>query len=131
MFDVNYLPGWLSGIRDVAVMSGAPPEQGASVALLASRGAARPQDVFEILEHQPDLTLVLQSETRTLTLALEGVPVGTVAWLAVQTERSGLRRMLSALIDRRTRRTAIRDLRRLKQFIETGEYRTWWVEAEA
>ena len=131
MFDVNYLPGWLSGIRDVAVMSGEPPEEGASVALLASRGAARPEDVFEIMEHQPDLTLVLQSETKTLTLALEGVPVGTVAWLAVQTERSGLRRMLSALLDRRTRRIAISDLRRLKKFIETGEYRTWWVEAEA
>jgi hypothetical protein len=123
MFDVRYLPAWLSGVGQIEVVSGEPPAETARVAL--------GNQEFEIVEHLHDLTLVLQGKTTTLTLALEGVPIGTVAWLDVQTERTGLGRLLSRIIDHRERRIAIRDLRRLKQFIESGEYRTWRVEAEA
>jgi len=126
MFDVNYLSGWLSGVRSVEVESGTPPHVGATVAL----GSGRFADIFEIVEHQDDLLLVLKGENRTLTLALEGVPVGTVAWLGIETERTGLRRLLRRLIDSRERRSAIRDLRRLKQLIESGDYRTWWAETD-
>ncbi len=126
MFDVNYLTGWLSGVRSVEVESGNPPAVGATVAL--SAGSA--PDIFEIVQHEPDLLLVLESETRTLTLALEGVPVGTVAWLGIETERTGVARLFRRLLDTRERRIAIRDLRRLKRLIESGEYRTWWVEAD-
>jgi hypothetical protein len=124
MFDVNYLTGWLSGVSSVVVDSGAPPGVGATVAL----GNGRHADIFEIVEHQPDLLLVLEGETLTITLALEGVPVGTVAWLGIETERKGLRRLFRRVLDGRARRVAIRDLRRLKRLIESGEYRTWWVE---
>ncbi len=124
MFDVNYLTGWLSGVPSVEVESGSPPAVGATVVI----GAGRNADIFEIVEHEHDLLLVLQGETWTLTLALEGVPVGTVAWLGIERERSGLGRLFRRLLDSRARRTAIRDLRRLKRFIESGEYQTWWVE---
>lgn len=127
MLDVHYLPGWRVGIRKVEVVSGEPPEVGARVLLVG----ARPDDIFEIVEHEPDLLLVLQTDTRTITLGLEGVPVGTVAWLAVDTERTGLSRLIGRLTDRRARRVAIRDLRHLKQFIESGEYRTWLTEEAA
>jgi hypothetical protein len=131
MFDLHYLPAWLIGIRHVEVISGEPPHAGASVALMAKQGPVREEDVFEIVEHQHDLILLLQAKGRALTLELEGVPVGTVAWLWIEIERTGLRRLLSRWIDHRERQIAIRDLRRLKQFIESGEYRNWWVEAEA
>jgi hypothetical protein len=124
MFDVNYLTGWLSGVRSVEIDSGAPPEVGSTVAL----GRGRHADIYEVVAHEPDLLLVLESEALTLTLALEGVPVGTVAWLGIETERKGLGRLFRRLLDSRARRTAIRDLRRLKRLIESGEYRTWWVE---
>ena len=127
MFDLHYLPGWRTGIRSVVFVSGQPPQEGACVKLLG----ARPDAEFEIVEHDPDLTLVLQSDTRTISLGLEGVPVGTVAWLAVETERTGLGRLIGLWTDRRARRVAIRDLRRLKQFIESGEYRNWLTEDSA
>ena len=131
MFDVHFLPGWLSGVRSVEILAGQPPDEGARVALIGGRVAAQPDEVFDVAEYQPDITLVLKGETRTLTLALEGVPVGTVAWLEFQTERTGLRRLLRSFVDHCDRRAAIRELRRLKQFIESGEYRTWFAEAEA
>ncbi len=123
MFDVRYLAAWLDGIRRVELRSGEPPEEGATVALT--------DEVFEIVEHEHELTLVLQGERRTITLALEGVPVGTVAWVGIQTERTGLKRLLSRWIDHRDRKVAIHDLRRLKQFVESGEYRTWWADPDA
>ena len=126
MFDLAYLPGWRSGIRGVEVVSGHPPEEGARVRL----NGARPDAEFEIVEYEPDLTLVLQSETRILSLGLEGVPVGTVVWLGLETERTGLARLLGLWTQRRARRTAIRDLRRLKQLIESGEYRTWLTDPD-
>jgi hypothetical protein len=131
MFDVHFLPGWLSAVRNVEILAGQPPKEGARLALIGGRAAARPDEVFEVVEYQPDLTLVLKGPSKTLTLSLEGVPVGTVAWLEFQTERTGLRRLLWLFADHRERRIAIRDLRRLKQFIESGEYRTWFLEAEA
>lgn len=123
MFNVRYLAAWLDGIRRVEPRSGEPPEEGATVALT--------DEVFEIVEHEHELTLVLQGERRTITLALEGVPVGTVAWVGIQTERTGLKRLLSRWIDHRDRKVAIHDLRRLKQFVESGEYRTWWADPDA
>ncbi len=125
MFDLHYLPAWRSGIRGIEIVAGQPPDEGARIVLRS----ARPDGEFKIVEHQPDLLLMLQSDTRTIGLSLEGVPVGTVAWLSVETERSGLGRLIGFLTDRRARRAAIRDLRRLKQFIESGEYRAWLTES--
>jgi hypothetical protein len=127
MFDLHYLPAWRTGIRNVEILSGEPPQEGSRVML---RGA-RPDAAFEILEHETDLTLVLRSDSRTLSLGLEGVPVGTVVWLGVEIERTGLSRLIGLWTDRRARRVAIRDLRRLKQFIESGGYRTWLAEDSA
>ena len=122
MFDLRYLPAWLRGIREVEVDSGEPPNVGACVAL--------DKDIFEIIEHENEMKLVIEGDTRTLGLSLEGAPVGTIAWLEIQTERTGLMRVMSYWIDRRRRARAIADLRRLKQFIELGSYKTWWTEAE-
>jgi len=128
--NVHYLPGWFSGVRDVEVVSGEPPAPGARVDMVRTRPQLRHAEPFDIAEYRPHLTLVLRGETRTLTLELEGVPVGTVAWLEIQTKRSGLRRLLRRLIDYRERRAAIGDLRRLKQFVESGDYRTWLEEPD-
>ena len=131
MFDLHFLPGWLAGVRDMAVESGEPPAAGAIIAMIGGRMPLRRVDLFKIAEYQPDAMLVLRNEARTLTFQLEGVPVGTVVWLHIETQRGGFARLLSPWLNYRSRRQAIRDLRRLKVFIESGDFLTWFQEAEA
>ncbi len=128
MFNPHYAPGWMAGVREAEVREGQPPELGASFALIGRRLPLLQEEVFEIVEHHPDLTLTLEGDSRTLGFELEGVPVGTVVWLIIQTEPAGFQRLLPHWTRSRQRRAAIRDLRQLKQFIESGEYRTWETE---
>lgn len=131
MFDLHFLPGWLGSVRDMEVESGDPPAAGAIVAMIGGRLPLRRVDVFEIAEHRPDVLLVLRGDVRTMKFELEGVPVGTVVWLQIEIERRGFKRLFSPWLNYRTRRQAIRDLRRLKVFIESGEFRSWFQAAEA
>jgi hypothetical protein len=126
MFDLAFLPLWRTGVRSVAYLSGTPPEVGATVVLAARRKG----EEFEIVEHQHNLNVVLESDRRTITLALEGAPVGTIAWLGLQTERSAFGQLLAPLWGWRARRRAIADLRRLKRLIESGAYKTALEEPE-
>ena len=131
MFDLHFLPGWLAGAGDMAVGSGDPPPAGAILAKIGGRMPLRRTDVSKIAEYQPDTMLVLRNEATTLTFQLEGMPVGTVVWLHIETQRGGFARLLSPWLNYRTRRQAIRDLRRLKVFIESGDFLTWFQDAEA
>ena len=119
----RFLSAWLSGVRDVEV-------SGAHVALVGVL-PGRQAEKFAIVDYRHDLALVLEGEKQTLIFELEGVPVGTVVWFEFHTKRAGLTRLLRPWLDYRERIHAIRDLRRLKKFVESGDYRAWVEDSDA
>ena len=119
----RFLPAWVSAVRDIEVSGG----HAALVSVLPGRHAEK----FAIVDYRQDLALVLEGEKRTLIFELEGVPVGTVAWFGFHTKRAGLTRLLRPWLDYRERIHAIRDLRRLKKFVESGDYRAWVEDSDA
>lgn len=125
VFEPFYAPGWMNDVRDTEIVSGRPPAVGATFTLVGTRLPIRPSEMFEITEYDADLFLTLRGKNKTLAFEMEGVPVGTVVWMTITSECRGWQRLLRPWILYRRRRAAIGDLRRLKQFIESGDYRTW------
>ena len=131
MFDPHFMPAWMGGVREVFPLEGEAPTPGATFERDISQYFQSRTEVWEVLDYVRETSLVLSGEDATWRFHLEGAPVGTIVWISAKFSVQGWRRViLLPWLAFRARRAAIRDLRRLKQFIESAEYLGWGQEAE-
>ena len=123
MFNPRFAPSWIGGVKSIHIESGEPPALGSIFAVLSGAALKKRAEIFEITEYVPDRSLTMESDDRVWHFELEGAPVGMIVWLSVWEEPTGLRRLLAPLQEHWLRRAVIRDLRRLKRLMESGEYR--------
>ncbi len=126
MFDPLFAPAWIGGVVDTRRLS----HDAAFERVIRSFGRER-TEVIEISLHVPNRSVTVRSRAATHRFALERVPEGAVAWIEVQTQPTGLARACAPLFRMLLRRAALRDLRRLKRLMESGEDRSWRQTAPA
>ncbi len=131
MFDPLLAPAWMGDVMYSEVSAPAAVPVGGTFEWVRVFAGNEMTEVVEVLERKPNVTLSWRTRgslRTTIRFALEGIPEGAVVRCWTKVEVSGFWWLLLPVLSTMLKRAMTRDLRDLKQFMESGEYRTWWLE---
>ncbi|MGH2694425.1 MAG: SRPBCC family protein [Actinomycetota bacterium] len=115
---------WIGGISEARRLTPGPTAVGTRVERVAHFMGRRIEYVMEVAELEPGRRIVLHSIKSPfpmrVTYAFEDAPGGTRASVRVEGDPEGFYWLAGALIGPAVRRNIARDVRRLKQIVESG-----------
>jgi hypothetical protein len=131
MFDPLLAPAWMGDVMYSEVATEGVLPLGGTFEWVRMLAGNELTEEVEVLERTPQVSLVWRAEgglRTTMRFTLEGIPEGAVVRVWCRVEPSGFWYLLWPFLPSMLRRGLTRDLRELKQFMESGEYKTWWLE---
>ena len=116
-------PVWISGIREVKMLTEPPLAQGTKVERVATFMGKRIEYVLEVVEYDPKALLAMRSVKgpfpMNVSYEFEEVAGGTLARIRIQGEASGFYKLAAPVMSRAVKRNITNDLKALKELLES------------
>ena len=117
-------PVWISGIREVKMLTEPPLAQGTKVERVATFMGKRIEYVLEVVEYDPKALLAMRSVKgpfpMNVSYEFEEVAGGTLARIRIQGEASGFYKLAAPVMSRAVKRNITNDLKALKELLESS-----------
>jgi hypothetical protein len=126
LYDPRYDAEWMETLQEPAYDDGGPLVVGRHL----ERSLRLPMGWVEldmsVTEHQREKRVAIEATANIpvrILLDLDGIPEGTIAWIEIEAQFSGFRRLLGPAIRLFWRKALLGDLARLKALIESNGHR--------